>query len=171
MNIRDATADNLIYLADLWHERRVILHQSDSRFDVPEKSVWIEQTEALMKRERETSRLFMAQADDDATPIGYIMGRIDPHHIGIVEDIALDAHKYHAGLGRALWLAMQQWLTEAQARQILMHVPRYHPVEQAFWRAIGAKPLTTENLNAEITLQAWMNDTWKTAPERMWMTL
>lgn len=62
-----------------------------------------------------------------------------PGGLGVIDALALDAHRYHAGLGRGLAYAARDWLNAQGVTTIRACVPRYHAVEQAFWLALGAQ--------------------------------
>lgn len=162
LNIREAGPDDLALLADLWHERLMILGQADPRFrrwDY-DRAAWIERTS-----DRLGGADFVVFVAMDGGPVGYIVGELrqgEDQILGIVREMALDAHRYHAGLGRGLWAVLRDWFTQAGAARIVVQVPRYHPVEQAFWRSAGAvewSDATTIQAAGEIP------------PELMWMTL
>jgi hypothetical protein len=52
--------------------------------------------------------------------------------------MGLDAHSYHPGLARALVAAVRDAARAHGAAGVLVNVPSYDPVEQAFWRSVGA---------------------------------
>jgi hypothetical protein len=155
VKIRPATVDDLPLLAHLWRERLVILEQCDPRFATHEtnQDSWMAR---MFNRLSERDRLILVGEMSDGLA-GYISGHITQGRAGLIDDMALDAHRYHGGLGRKLYSAMQSWFTEQDTRQVVIQTPRYHAVEQAFWRAIGAIE--------------WTNDSWETPPELMLMTL
>jgi len=61
--------------------------------------------------------------------------------------MALDAHAYHPGLGRALNEAAVAWAKGRGATVLWALVPRYDPVAQAFWRSLGAQPTDDDALS------------------------
>lgn len=155
MNIRTVGLEDLPVLADLWQERRIILSQIDPRFRLlsDEPEIWL-----MAMREKLASsahRIFVVE--NEAALVGYICGSIQPNELGLIEEIALDAHRYHGGLGRQLVSALQEWFKQRDIKQIIVGVPRRMAVEQAFWRSLGAKE--------------WMDNPWTTSPQMMWMQL
>jgi len=155
VNIRSAVLEDIPTLADLWQERRIILSQVDSRFRLlpDEREIWlVGMQEKLVSA---THRIFAVE--NEANLVGYICGSIQPNELGLIEEIALDAHRYHGGLGRQLVRALQEWFKQRDIKQIIVGVPRRMAVEQAFWRSLGAKE--------------WMDNPWKTFPQMMWMQL
>ncbi len=153
MHLRSATLHDLNPCAALWRERMLILSQADSRFGklAMTHADWLQTATENLLRVDDTL-LMVAETDRIH---GFIYGYIDADKIGIIEDIALDAHKYHSGLGRGLWSAMKIWFEQHNVQKIVVRVPRYSAVEQAFWRALGA--VETE----------WTSN----KPEFLWMTL
>ena len=145
VQFRLAQHDDLPHIERLRQERWVLLCQSDGRFrqqqpgDIrawltsPECDLWV----GAKQSEGEASAL--------AGIIGYVTawhttspyGRL-PDDMGLIDELALDAHQYHAGLGRGLVERARHELNARQKRHIIACVPRYHAVEQAFWRALGA---------------------------------
>jgi GNAT superfamily N-acetyltransferase len=162
VNIRAATIDDLPGLAALWQERQIILARADPRFDRgrPDPAAWMERVAADLCRP--DAVIYLAEKDE---PAGYIAGHLHPAdgdpRCGVVDEMALDAHTYHAGLGRELWRALWAWFAARGAVQTIIRVPRYSPVEQAFWRALGAVEWKPEQTNI----------LWSSRPELMWMTL
>ncbi len=144
MITRPATQDDQAQIAHLWQERLAILSQSDPRF-------LAHKDDPLP----DDARLFVAQTAGKI--VGCIACQMRDDY-GIVLDVALDAHSYHSGLGRALLSTARDWFGQAQTLNgIVARVPRYHAVEQAFWRALGA--------------QNWTEALWETPPQYVWMML
>ena len=83
-------------------------------------------------------------AEREGEVIGYIVGWLQPmpgvvpEQIGLVTEIAIDAHGYHGGVGRALVATLRDWFTGKGAAQITIWTPHYDAVSQAFWRSLGA---------------------------------
>jgi hypothetical protein len=143
VNVRPATRDDLPAVRALWRERLTVLCQADPRF---RPRLDDDPGPMLIDRLRD-GLLLVAQQDGEI--VGCIGGlRCDS--VVAIDVIALDAHTYHARLGRSLVDAVRR-----DGSQVVALVPRYAPVEQAFWRALGAKEWTA----------------WETPPESIWMTL
>jgi N-acetylglutamate synthase-like GNAT family acetyltransferase len=146
MITRLSTQDDDAQVQHLWQERLAILSQSDPRF--------LALMDAPMP---EDLTVFIAQSE------GHILGCIACQirdDYGVILDIALDAHTYHSGLGRTLLQGAKDWFHQQQPtslKGIVARVPLYHAVEQAFWRALGAKN--------------WTEAPWQTAPQYHWMML
>jgi ribosomal protein S18 acetylase RimI-like enzyme len=155
MKIRTATSADIAYLTDLWHERAMLLGQSDLRFSdlQHQRTGWIQKVTSRIISPN--CALYVAEVETGLA--GYITGCTRTSHYGVIDEIALDTHVYHAGAGRALWSAARDWFHGQNVERILISVPRYHTVEQAFWRALGAVE--------------WKDETWITPPELVWMTL
>jgi GNAT superfamily N-acetyltransferase len=125
MRIRLAAEADLAGLRHLYNERMALLAQGDRHISA----------EAVQWLDRESGGVWVGDADD--MPAGYVSvwraaseWRID--------HMALDAHTYHPGLARALINAVRDAAHRDGASYILVRVPTSHPVEQAFWRALGA---------------------------------
>ncbi len=151
MQTRRATPDDIPAITHLWHERMVILSQADARFEAH-----LQQQATWQVRLFDGSYALLTVAEKDAAIVGYIGVQIREAYAVICE-IALDAHTYHGGLGAALLDAVQTWYATQSLDGLLVRVPRYHPVEQAFWRSKQA--------------QEWTDILWQTPPEIMWMIL
>lgn len=110
----------------------MILTQADARFRSHTSPLedWLQ-----------NSDICVLVAENHDHIIGYIVGSV----AGIVYDIALDAHTYHAGLGRALWQSLRAWFAQHHLDPITIRVPRHFPVEQAFWRALVQQGQKTPN--------------------------
>ena len=156
-----AIPDDLPRLVDLSQERMVVISQSDPRFGslVIGRDQWL----ARIAESVGDAAYAVYVAEEGSALIGYIAGRVvvfpDPPAVryGIVDDIALDMHTYHGGLGRELFATVRDWFSEQAIELVVIRVPRYHAVEQAFWRSLGAVE--------------WIEHTWKALPGFMWMTL
>ncbi|GAB4312997.1 MAG: hypothetical protein Kow00117_05680 [Phototrophicales bacterium] len=145
MNIRQATQADLPGIRHLWQEYITILSQADARFK-PLLQTTAEWEARLLER---IEHVYICEKDGKI--IGYLAGDAT-ETLATIDEIALDAHTYHSGLGRAL---VNAWYRAHPNLPLRVHVPRYHAVEQAFWRALGAKEVHT----------------WQTPPEKIWMIL
>ena len=159
VNVRTATLDDRPRLLHLWQERRVILNQSDARFTAPtaaDRDAWHTQMTERITTAGHTVLVGITQKNEIA---GFISGEARAG-VGVIEDIALDAHTYHPGLGRDLLQHLRAAFTENGITTLRVIVPRYHAVEQAFWLALRAIP--------------WQppanEDSWQLPPQSMWMT-
>lgn len=157
MIIRPATLNDTAALMFLRQERLVLLQQSDARLTAPVESL----PEMLADPQ---CRVLVGERDHQV--VGYTVGYVRqspigvlPAATGLISELTLDAHKYHGGLGRQLYAELRAWLLEQQIQHILVRVPRYHAVEQAFWRSLGAEP--AEYFNVMVTI----------SPALVWMRL
>jgi GNAT superfamily N-acetyltransferase len=144
LTVRAATTTDVPRLAQLWYEKTVLQQQADPRIRIaPDgQARWTAAAEAWVGDP--LMALFVAGAGDEV--VGYIVARVEspspgllPDRIGTVSDVAIDAHRYHAGVGRSLVAAVRGWLLEQGVHQLSIKISRRHAVEQAFWRALGAK--------------------------------
>jgi ribosomal protein S18 acetylase RimI-like enzyme len=142
-SIRKAAPDDLPGVAALWHERITLQQQSDRRFtlapDAPAQ--W---TAAAAGWLADPDCLLLA-AERDGVLVGYAMGRMQdappgllPARIGAVTEMHVGVHSYQTGLGRALLDELRAWFAQQGAAAVVVQVPHRQPVEQAFWRALGA---------------------------------
>lgn len=145
VQFRLAQHDDLPQIERLRQERWVLLCQSDDRFrqqqpgDIrawlaaPECDIWVGEKQADGEASALASIVGYVTAWHTTSPYGRL-----PAEMGLIDELALDAHKYHAGLGRGLVERARHELHARQKTTIIACVPRYHAVEGAFWRALGA---------------------------------
>lgn len=145
--VRPAIVDDVPQMALLWREKMNIQQQSDRRFRLlPDGEVrWSEAARHWMQNC--DWAVYVAEREDEI--VGYIIGRTQdsppgllPTKIGVVTEIAIGAHSGESGLGRYLLMPLRQWFADRQITHLIALVPQYQPVEQAFWRALGATELT-----------------------------
>lgn len=161
MDVRTAEKQNLPQLLELWEERQVLLQQSDPRF-----ASYVEDRNGLQQnlfKYLDDNAYTMLVAVHEGQPIGFIVGEVGIDNIGKILLMALDAHRYHAGVGRQLYQTLRQNLLDRGMTRIAAIVPRYHAVEQAFWRSMGGQEfIVTDEVDEE---------QWKIPRVFMWMTL
>ena len=142
--VRRAVRADFIAMASLWHEKMLLQQQTDLRYALlPDSQArW---TAALEPRLND-ARWAIFVAESEAGVIGYIMACLRasppglvPEQVGVIEDIAVSIHSQHNGLGRGLLEPVRQWFVEQGITRMVATVARFQPVEQAFWRAIGAR--------------------------------
>ncbi len=134
-NVRPALPTDLTVLESLYTERQTIVTQADPRLrPLPGALIWLERSGGMVWV--------------GGQPLGgYVSvwvntwpGGVLPANTAVIDQMALDAHAYHPGLGRALIEAAWEWSKQQGASQLLALIPRYDPVGQAFWRSLGAHP-------------------------------
>ena len=145
--IRLATTADLPAMVALWHEKTVVQQQSDARFHLLPDGDQRWSAAAANWLSDPCCRILVGERTDGI--VGYIVGWIQdappglsPEKVGVVTDIAVGLHSYQSGLGRMLLDALRVWLAEQEIMALMANVPRRQPVEQAFWRALGATELT-----------------------------
>lgn len=85
-------------------------------------------------------------ADRSPQLIGYIIGwqqdnlpMLSPQRYGLVSEMTVDGHCKQGGVGTALFAGLRDWFRERGLTHIEVRVPHLQPIEQAFWRASGAR--------------------------------
>jgi ribosomal protein S18 acetylase RimI-like enzyme len=141
--IRVATQDDLPAMAVLWLEQKTLYQQADHRFTLQPDAADQWREAAMHWLSDKHCKAYVAQ--DQQQIVGYVIAWVQdgppgmvPQRLGVVTELAVGAHSYQAGLGRKLLAPLQAWFVEQGISTVLAHVPHRQPVEQAFWRAIGA---------------------------------
>ncbi len=142
--VRAATPLDLPRLASLWYENTVLQQQADHRLRMAPDGETRWTVRAALWLDDPRAAVFVA--DHGSGVIGYCAGRVEagaagllPEQRGVILELAIDAHGYHAGVGRELIGALRRWFKAQGAEDMIVYVTRRHAVEQAFWRALGAK--------------------------------
>lgn len=145
--VRAATRDDIPAMAALWREKMTIQQQTDRRFRLlPDGHVaWSRAVAEWL----DDPAYACYVAEHAAGIAGYLIGRMEaappglsPAQVGAVIDMAVGAHSYQSGLGQRLLAVAQGWFAAQGITHLMAYVPRRQPVEQAFWRALGATELT-----------------------------
>lgn len=125
MIVRHACREDLPAIEHLYTERAALLAESDPRLKQIAARAWLDQTPPLTWVGELDGRL-----------MGYIaaLQHVNPPVV-LVDSMALDVHQNVRGLASLLLLAVREWTVAAKIERIIVLVPRFSPVEQAFWRA------------------------------------
>jgi len=144
VQIRQATFDDFDVLSALREERTVLLGQSDTRLltSMQQGEAW--RHFINMALDSPDYQVFLAYVD--AGVVGYLIGRLQGN-VAIIIDVALHAHQYHGGVGRQLFREFRQSLMHTTIRRLMVQLPRFYAVEQAFWRSLGAQTIHDEDKN------------------------
>jgi L-amino acid N-acyltransferase YncA len=145
--IRPATSADVPAMALLWHEKMTIQQQTDRRFQLAPDAQ--EEWSQAMCGWLDDSCYAVYVAERNGALVAYVVGRIQdnppglrPARIGTVIEMAVGVHSYQSGLGKQLLKPLNLWFAGQGITSIVAYVPRRQPVEQAFWRALGATELT-----------------------------
>lgn len=126
MRIRLATDADLAGLQRIYDERLALLTQGDRRI----------RADVVRWLNRDYGSVWVGESN------GEIAGYISvwwSDGLWLIDHMALDTHTYHPGLARALVAVVREAAQLQNSGRILINIPSYDPVEQAFWRALGAK--------------------------------
>jgi GNAT superfamily N-acetyltransferase len=144
VTVRVATPNDLIGLADMWCENRVIQQQSDARVTLlpGAKARWIAEAAAWLN----DVRCSIWVANRGAALSGYLIAwlqdmppGVQPNRVGCITDMAVDPHVPSAGATQHLLNAARAWFKEQGIENLIATVPHRQPVQQAFWRGQGAR--------------------------------
>lgn len=127
MMIRQATDADIPALQHLYDEHAALLAQANAAG----------RPAGMAPKLTEQNRVWVGEVEG---AIGGYICAIRDDDGWLVDDMALDAHVYYPGMARALVGAVQQAARAEGQHKMVVRVPLYHPVEQAFWRALGAQP-------------------------------
>ncbi len=141
--IRAVEVQDVPAMADLWHEKIVLQQQSDRRYRLAPDSK--ERWSAAVRQWKVDPCYVIYVAESECAIVGYIIAHVQssppglvPDQMGIISDLAVGVHSYKSGLGRHLLKPTLEWFGGQNIERIVVNVPHRQPVEQAFWRAIGA---------------------------------
>lgn len=143
LSTRAANRSDLPSLSALWHEKAVLLAQQDRRFQLEggARAAW-EQAAGEWLENPACLLLILASG---VRVVGYVIGWVQAappgitiRELGMITDLAVDVHEYHAGGARILVDAARRGFEARGVQQIVVSVPRRSVIEQAFWRAYGA---------------------------------
>lgn len=144
INVRLAATNDLVALADIWYENKVLNQQADTGLSLlPDaKNRWLQAAGYALA----DARCRMWLVSRDATIQGYVTVWLHdmppgftPEQVGCITEMALDLHTASAGAGRALLQAARAWLSDHRITALIVQVPHRQPVQQAFWRGLGAR--------------------------------
>lgn len=141
--VRLAKPGDVAQMSHLWQEKVIIQQQTDRRYrmaaDGPQQ--WAQVVTAWLS----DPAYVVCVAQSGADVVGYIIAQVQPgppgllpERIGMIIDVAVGVHSYQSGLGRHLLVPVRTWFLEQQITVVMANVPHRQPVEQAFWRAVGA---------------------------------
>jgi GNAT superfamily N-acetyltransferase len=138
--IREAVASDIEELLRLRQERMEVYLKAEKRLQTDENAwreavlTWLAHPQAQVK-----------VADRDGQLIGYMVAwlwgnppTVTPAQVGLVSEMSVDGHCKQGGVGTALFAAMRDWFKGQGLSAIEVRVPHQQPIEQAFWRAMGA---------------------------------
>jgi GNAT superfamily N-acetyltransferase len=141
--VRPAAPADLPEIGALWHEKVILLQQSDARFK-PQPDAQTRFIQAAARWLDTPGTLFLAAVRDNQVA-GFAVVHIQPgwpgmlpEQLGVVTQFIVDSHGQPGGIGRRLLDAVRTWLTGQGIQQVIVHVPQRFAIEQAFWRASGA---------------------------------
>lgn len=125
MRIKLAANPDLEMLQRIYEERVALLRQGDRRIR-PATVKWLDRIDGCV---------WIGEVDNAVA--GYVSAWW-PDSLCMIDHMGLDAHTYYPGLARALVGAVRDAASARGTQEILVRVPSYDPVEQAFWRSLGA---------------------------------
>jgi hypothetical protein len=143
ITVRPTLEADLPHLVHIWYEKWTLLSQADQRVRLASdaKERWTSGVRAWV----EAADMHMVSALTGDIPVGYAVGSIMdaplgliPEKMGVVMDIALDGHRNYPGAARMLIGVLRGWFAAHGVEQIVVWAARRQPVEQAFWRSLGA---------------------------------
>ena len=133
---------DLPLLSQLWYEKAVLVQQQERhlKFDDQARMQW-EHLAADWLDDEDTALLIV---EAEGLVCGYLVACIrpglpgmQPHRLGFITEIALDAHRYHGGAARELVECAFRWFDSREIHQVAAFVMRSSVIDQAFWRAYG----------------------------------
>lgn len=148
--IRLAVEEDLAQASAIWHERVSLLQQSDhfqqsKPARIPE---WQRQARSWLNSDQ--CGFFVGDVNEVVSGYMVVMissgpAGLEPVFVGKVIDLAIDLHESHSGLVGALLDEASQWLRSRGIDFLAVDVPARYPVEEAFWRAQGARLRFNQN--------------------------
>ncbi|MDE2819450.1 MAG: GNAT family N-acetyltransferase [Chloroflexota bacterium] len=148
--IRFAVEGDLKGAALIWNERASLLQQSDGLQPLTPERILDWQRQARSWLTNDDCGFFVGEANKRISGYMAIMIRegpagLGPAVVGEVIDMAVDLHESHPGLSSALLDEARKWLKARDIAYLTVDVPAHYPVEEAFWRAQGARTRFHQN--------------------------
>lgn len=132
VEIRPAIPEDIPELIELRHERALLQRQ---RIAPNVRELWSSELDGWLKDVDGVAYV----AVSNGQIVGYILGRVQSEQRkGVISELVLDLHQYQGGAGRLLVDVLHQWFRDCNIEQVVVSVHPRLPVEQAFWRALGA---------------------------------
>ncbi len=148
--IRFAVEEDLRRAALIWNERASLLQQSDDLQPLnPERILdWQRQARSWLTNDK--CGFFVGEVNKSISGYMVIMisegpAGLGPAVVGKVIDMAVDLHESRPGLSGALLDEARNWLKARDVGFLIVDVPARYPVEEAFWRAQGARLRFNQN--------------------------
>lgn len=144
MTVRPTTARDIPLLSEFWYDQMALRSQKQSavRLMPDAQEQW--QDYAIDLLLDELSIFLTAESNGDI--LGCAIGRIEnnqvgllPQQYGLIEQLVLDLHSPHKRKNAVSELleALKSDFRQKDISHIMIRVPTYSPVEQAFWRGLG----------------------------------
>ena len=134
-------------MASLWLEKMALQQFGDRRLQLARDGA--ERRICAMRGWLQDERYCLLVALAGRQAAGYIVGcerpgppGLLPERQGQVLELTVGLHSDMNGLGGRLWPPLHDWFRQRGLEEIIMHVPARQPVEQAFWRSMGATEMT-----------------------------
>ena len=148
--IRFAVERDLKQAAQIWNERASLLQQSDDIQPLNPDRILDWQRQAGSWLTNDKCGFFVGEVDMSIS--GYIVimiaegpAGLGPAIVGKVVDMAVELHESRPGLSGALLDEARKWLKARDVGYLTVDVPARYPVEEAFWRAQGARLRFNQN--------------------------
>lgn len=148
--IRFAVEEDLRQAALIWNERASLLQQSDDLQPLNPEGIldWQQQARSWLTNDK--CGFFVGELNKRISGYMVIMisegpAGLGPVVVGKVVDMAVDLHESRPGLSGALLDEARKWLKARDIGYLIVDVPARYPVEEAFWRAQGARLRFNQN--------------------------
>jgi L-amino acid N-acyltransferase YncA len=146
MTIRPAKTDDIPLLAEFWYDQMALLSQKSPAIRLAPNA--LQEWEAYAKKALHEAIILVAEKDGEI--LGGIIGQesrnapaLLPERFGLIVYLLVDMHSpaYQTNTASLLVKAMQEEFRGLGLSQCRVAVAAYAPVEQGFWRGLGANLL------------------------------
>jgi L-amino acid N-acyltransferase YncA len=146
MTIRPAKVEDIPYLAEFWYDQMALLSQKSAAIRLAPNALaqWQSYAESILKD------AIVLVVEQDGVILGGIIGQesknapaLLPERFGLIVYLLVDMHSSAQQTNTASLLvkAMQEEFRGLGLSQCRIAVAAYAPVEQGFWRGLGANLL------------------------------
>ena len=134
-------------MASLWLEKMALQQFGDRRMRLAQDGA--ERRVCAMQGWLQDESYCLLVALTGGQAAGYIVGCEHPGAAGLlperqgqVLELTVGLHTDMNGLGGRLWPQLHDWFRQRDLEEFIVNVPVRQPVEQAFWRSLGATEMT-----------------------------